>query len=226
MKPNDKPFAAAHNRNVDNQLQIVDLDQKKVVRMAKKKQTRKSKSKRITLNIRGITYELFLDQFEKLPNSRLGQLKAFIDENKQETELHTLNNICDDYDLVANEFFFDKDPYVFNMILNYFSNGKINIDRSLCPYFMREQLKYWGVSEVYMSDCCTEKHFTRLKGIDERLDMENEIVKKYNTKEDFGKILPKLREKAWNILEQLEEESWASIVSLKIIYICLNTCHL
>ena len=78
----------------------------------------KIKSRLITLNVRGVEFMVPVHQFKILPESRLGKLGALIENLKSGTE--SFADLCDKHDLKTGEFYFDKDPYVLNMILNFY----------------------------------------------------------------------------------------------------------
>ena len=66
---------------------------------------------RVVLNVGGFKHEVLWSTLNRIPNSRLGKLKINI--NNED-----LYNLCDDFDPEKLEFFFDRDPTLFNMMLN------------------------------------------------------------------------------------------------------------
>ena len=122
-----------------------------------------------------------------------------------------MDDLCDDHDLKSNEFYFNRDPFIFKLIYQFYTHGKLHIDDKSCISLVIDELKYWGIESTFLSDCCREKFYSKKDALEEQLKNEKEIIDKYNHKEDFGKIMPKLREKIWILLEN-PASSWMSVV--------------
>ena len=105
----------------------------------------KHASDKIYLNVRGVKYKISMKRLINLPRSRLARLAKLIqsDENNEKE----LAKLCDDYNLDQMEFYFDKDPFVLNRILNLYQNGKLHVNHSDCVYFIRDELEYWQIDE-------------------------------------------------------------------------------
>ena len=178
-----------------------------------KNETPKIKSKRITLNARGIEYKIPIDQFDRLPESRLGKLRTLIDNPKSSTLNETLDDLCQKYDLKTNTFYFDKDPFVLNTILNYFNDGRLHIEEMCCGFSLSEEFEYWQIGDEYLDDCCREKFYQGIDDVNEKLKDEENIIKEYEASKNFGKIFyPEIREKGFKILNT--KETWLARVSL------------
>ncbi|VDK56298.1 unnamed protein product [Cylicostephanus goldi] len=63
---------------------------------------------RVILNVGGIRHETYTHVLKKIPATRLSRLTP---------------NLAN-YDPVLNEYFFDRHPGVFSMILNYYRTGR------------------------------------------------------------------------------------------------------
>ena len=173
-----------------------------------------SNEKRIILNIRGIKYDVPLKQLDRIPNSRLSDLKyQLIDKNQN--DLNELNNICDDFDLHKMEFYFNRDPFIFNSILNYYVNGKLHIDSSLCVISIGDELKYWKIDEDLISNCCEWSYSDKKDDVQNDIETERKLIEKITHKESFDNfILPGLREKIWYIMEKPSSSIWAKVFKL------------
>jgi len=167
--------------------------------------------KKIFLNLRGSLFHVPLSIFLKLPESRLGRLKTYLETNKTEF----LSGICDDYDLDQNEFYFNKDPTMFHMILEYYNGERIHFDESVCANYLHKQLNFWGLDELHcFDDCCQYKYLEKLDRIRDDLACQRKIIHTYEYKEDFSKrLFPLFREKAWEMTEKPKSSKYA-IVSI------------
>jgi potassium channel subfamily V protein 2 len=157
--------------------------------------------KRIILNARGNKYEVFIRQFEKYPQTRLGKLKVLIDSNKiKDMELKL--ELCDDFDLKTNEFFYDHSPIIFEAILNFYSTNRFHYPTNICVKMFDEELKYCGFDECLIDDCCQSRYFAQKDEFSAELDAKRKILAQLYHKEDFGCIFPNVREKIWNVLDK------------------------
>jgi hypothetical protein len=170
-----------------------------------------SKVKRIILNIRGIKYDVPLNNLNRFPNSRLSDLKFKLD--NLEYDVNELNNICDDVDLDKMEFYFNRDPFIFNSILNYCVNGKLHIDTNLCVILFSDELNYWRIDEDLISNCCEWSYNDKKDDVQNDIEAEKKLITKITHKESFNNfILPGLREKIWFVMEKPSSSIWAKVI--------------
>ncbi len=98
----------------------------------------------IHLNVRGIVFKICIKRLANLPRSRLARLASLI---RSEGNSKELTKLCDDFDLDQMEFYFDRDPFILNNILNLYYTGKLHVNHSECVYFIRDELEYWQIDE-------------------------------------------------------------------------------
>lgn len=169
--------------------------------------------RKIVLNCRGHKYQVCLDTFEKLPNSRLGKLRLAL-KNKSNSELDTL---CDEFSLESNEFFFNKDPQILNLILEFYSNEKVHLNincSNFCAILLLNEFKYWGIDKYddLLAPCCKSLIEKQKALVQDDLEQENSILKDLDAKEDFGKcFFPKIRRFIWNIMEYPKSSIFAMV---------------
>ncbi len=172
------------------------------------------RKKRVILNVRGIKFEMMLGLFEKYPMSRLGRLSHLLKTDRSE---HELLKICDDFDLSKNEFYFNKDPFLFNSILNLYMDrwetdqtadgSQMHVNEGVCYRFLKLQLDYWGFDfESTVQKCCKTHLNSRSEFIDAELEKEEEIISEIAFEHDFGhKFLSTQRKLIYNYMENPQE---------------------
>lgn len=123
------------------------------------------------INVGGLRYQLPWTTLEDFPLSRLGQLHLC-------SSFDEIMDICDDYDVTHNEFFFDRSPSAFRTILTFLRAGKLRSLREMCALSFREELLYWGVPEESLEWCCRRRLLQRLEELEamERAEEEDELL--------------------------------------------------
>jgi len=126
-----------------------------------------SRGKRVVLNVGGKKFETLVDTLRKFPHTMLGAMfssgLAVPDED--------------------GEFFFDRDPKLFQVILNFYRHGKIILPANLSSEMVKEELDFFGIS---VSD--------RPDGLGEELKQEADFVAQKRLTsfiDDF--LLPKMK---------------------------------
>ena len=92
-------------------------------------------SDRIIINVGGKRHETYATTLQTIPDTRLAWLAENFTDFKQ-------------------EFFFDRNPELFGIILNYYRTGQLHAPRDFCGPLFKAELEFWGIAETEMEACC------------------------------------------------------------------------
>lgn len=132
--------------------------------------------KEILVNVGGRRYVLPWSTLDEFPLSRLSKLKFC--RNQEE-----IAQLCDDYDEDNQEFFFDRSPSAFGMIVSFLAAGKLALLREMCVLSFQEELAYWGIEEANLEKCCLRK---LLKTLEELAELRREEASLQRQREACG----------------------------------------
>ncbi|KAM4633840.1 voltage-gated potassium channel regulatory subunit KCNG4-like [Polymixia lowei] len=119
------------------------------------------------VNVGGSHYIFPWSTLEDFPQSRLSRLRLC-------TNVEEIAGLCDDYDETRNEFFFDRDPVAFRVIVNVLAKGKLRLLREVCIVSLHGELKYWGIDTGQMERCCRHRMTCRMEEVTEHQRKEEE----------------------------------------------------
>lgn len=164
----------------------------------------------------------------KYPQTRIGSLALCRDR----TELFQL---CDDYSLCKNEFFFDRDPTIFPNIFHFYKSGVLWIVQEMCPINFEEEIEYWGLSLKDTQFCCwtvfQEKIDEMKDNLKVEMELRAEIEVKYDDEGFNNMMFGNVRKRLWDIVENPYSSTVAKafgtlsslLVLFSIVAMALNT---
>ncbi|KAJ7338057.1 hypothetical protein JRQ81_010583 [Phrynocephalus forsythii] len=156
----------------------------------------------ITINVGGVRFVLSQKKLCCYPDTRLGKLAVVVSAARDVAS--SLLDLCDDANLMENEYFFDRSSQAFSYIHNYYQTGRLHVMDQLCALSFLQEIQYWGLDELSIDSCCRDRYFRR-KELSESLDIKKEAeeMDAQEAEEDFsGSLCPGFRQKLWDILEK------------------------
>jgi potassium voltage-gated channel Shal-related subfamily D protein 2 len=111
------------------------------------------------------------------------------------------------YDEESKEYFFDRDPQIFRLILNFYQTGKLHIPKINCLTGFEEELKFFGIPFSSVGDCCLEEYEKYRSGKQEKSHYDDFVEKP-----DVGlPASPTKRQRLWRALENPGTSKIASV---------------
>ncbi|XP_040209781.1 potassium voltage-gated channel subfamily G member 2 [Rana temporaria] len=181
----------------------------------------------IIINVGGIKYCIPWTTLEDCPLTRLGKLRSC-------NNYDEIMDVCDDYDINCNEFFFDRNPCAFRTIMTFMAAGKLRILREMCALSFQEELIYWGIEEEQLEWCCLRKLQQKEEELAEAKMYEEEFgTSKENSQsalQDSGRLaqcMKHLRDMVENPHSGIPGKIFAclsvSFVAITAVSLCIST---
>ena len=141
----------------------------------------------VKLNVGGTKFYTKISTLQKHPETRLGQL------NFQSQE----------YIAEKHFFFFDRNPELFNIILDFYRNGSVHLPSGICSALMEIELEFWGIPFNNISECCRSNIVNANNELETIKNIKN-VFGNYDTCDDINVVNSKWSylHKLWLFLEE------------------------
>ncbi|XP_051666651.1 potassium voltage-gated channel subfamily V member 2-like [Manacus candei] len=165
----------------------------------------------LNINVGGKSFQIACKVLAQYPITRLGKLALYTDPAKK-------MQLCDDYLVQKNEYFFDRDPSVFHYIFHFYRSGVLWVMDEMCPSNFVEEIEYWGIHLKYSQRCCRILFEEKQDELNEYLKIEKELeaeLEPLDSGNQFdGKFLGGFRKMIWNLIENPYSSVPAKIIAV------------
>ncbi|XP_006011149.1 potassium voltage-gated channel subfamily F member 1 [Latimeria chalumnae] len=108
-----------------------------------------SEETEIVVNVGGVRQVLYREILNRFPDTRLAELA-----NCSSSGYDVIFSLCDDYDPVKGEFYFDRDPDAFKCIIDVYYFGEVHMKKGICPICFKNEMEFWKVDPGFLDECC------------------------------------------------------------------------
>uniref|UniRef100_UPI00398EE8D7 potassium voltage-gated channel subfamily S member 3a n=1 Tax=Pristiophorus japonicus TaxID=55135 RepID=UPI00398EE8D7 len=191
----------------------------------------------ININVGGFKQRVNQDTLLRFPHTRLGKLLNC------DTE-EAILELCDDYNVMDKEYYFDRNPCLFRYVLNFYYTGKLHVMEELCAFSFSQEIEYWGINELFIDSCCSNRYQERKEDVVDR-DWEQQSAESIDSSfeelsaldKDLDKFndtwCGKVRKNVWIRLENPGHSLSAkilavfslSVVLTSIVAMCIHSMH-
>ncbi|XP_052224740.1 potassium voltage-gated channel protein Shaw-like [Dreissena polymorpha] len=139
------------------------------------------------------------------------------------------------WDRQRKEFFFDRHPGVFQMVMHYYRTEELHTDQNFCGNIIQGELIFWGLTELDIEPCCWG-HYSKYKEHKETLAALDDNFTQQNDEEAWQEKLTgfkRFKHRVWQFMEEPSMSRGAKIyavvsmffVVLSIAIFCMETYH-
>jgi hypothetical protein len=108
------------------------------------------------------------------------------------------------------EIYFDKNPKIFQSVLDYYRSGNLHINTNYCADYVKEELKFWGFGPNCLSPCCRKNLYNNENDKEGFSVIENNFgCRKVPTEK--GKKVDRLKRQIWNFIEYPKSSRKATV---------------
>ncbi|XP_063448536.1 potassium voltage-gated channel protein Shaw-like [Mytilus trossulus] len=139
-----------------------------------------------------------------------------------DTLLGSLTTTSEYYNKDKKQFFFDRNPELFNTILDFYRNGELHFPTHICGWNWKQELEFWRISVTDISECCYPKYIKYEKDQNLVNYIKNAfIVRTAEYQTHKVSCLAGIKQRIWLFLEEPTSSIAAKIFSIFYLLIVL-----
>ncbi|XP_055992121.1 potassium voltage-gated channel subfamily G member 4 [Sorex fumeus] len=176
----------------------------------------------LLVNVGGRRYLLPWSALDAAPRCRLARLRGCRSPAERA-------RLCDDFDERTGEFFFDRSPRAFGMVVSFLAAGRLALLQDACALSLRDELAYWGLEPALLDGCCRRRLRAKLDELAElgRADALRGRTEPGGTPAPpsrWGRCMSRLREMVENPQSGLPGKVFACLSVLFVATTAVSLC--
>ncbi|XP_071177742.1 potassium voltage-gated channel protein Shaw-like [Mytilus edulis] len=152
----------------------------------------------VYINVGGTLFQTKLSILHKYPDTLLG----------------SLTNLSEFYNKENGQFYFDRNPELFNTVLDYYRNDVIHLPTHLCGWLWKSELEFWRISLAHISECCFQTYVK----YDEKEATAAKLRETFATSsfENSQVLTPlnRIRHRVWLFIDEPDSSIYARVFSI------------
>ncbi|XP_063397593.1 potassium voltage-gated channel subfamily C member 3-like [Mytilus trossulus] len=157
----------------------------------------------IHINVGGTLFHTKLSTLQRFPETLLGSITTT-------SEFYNGEN---------KYFYFDRNPELFNTILDYYRNGVIHLPTHLCGWLWKSELEFWRIPLTNISECCFQTYIKYEEKEATAAKLREIFAKKPLAMTHLLTPINKIRQKVWMLIDEPTSSTYARVFS--IIYLII-----
>lgn len=180
---------------------------------------------KVRINVSGHKFELLRKTLREFPLTRLGKIAT-----QNPVVAYPENELYDHYDAELNEYYFQRNPGCFSLVVSFYVEKVLHVPRHMCVELFQKETEYWSIPFI-LTDCCQGFHRHEWETM-EGVRLTNQLLEKQQKHSiAYGCLgtvpiappsrLMRWRGKIWDLFEN-SESSKAASVSTKFISLLIS----
>ncbi|XP_063419278.1 potassium voltage-gated channel protein Shaw-like [Mytilus trossulus] len=152
----------------------------------------------VYINVGGTLFQTKLSTLQKYPDTLLG----------------SITNLSEFYNKEHEQFYFDRNPELFNTVLDYYRNDVIHLPTHLCGWLWKSELEFWKIPLAHISECCFQTYVK----YDEKETTATKLREMFATASFENSYSPspfnKIRHRIWQFIDEPASSTYARVFSI------------
>ncbi|CAG2227497.1 KCNC1 [Mytilus edulis] len=149
----------------------------------------------VHINVGGTLFQTKLSTLHRFPETLLGSITTTSEFYNEENKY----------------FYFDRNPELFNTVLDYYRNGVIHLPTHLCGWLWKSELEFWRIPLTDISECCFQTYIKYEEKEATAAKLREIFATKPLTMTHLLTPINKIRHKVWMLIDEPTSSTYARV---------------